>query len=307
MDRHADIYVRDLSRDFPDVEFLGGEEPSAVMQHLPKAQVLMGLAPFITPQMIAAAGQLEWVQALTTGVDNLLAMPELKADVLLTNTRGIHGPQMSEMAFLYMLALARDWRVMHMNQTGRVWQRRPQKLLWRRTLTIIGLGAIAEDLARRAKAFDMEVIGVTNQPRPVPGFDKVVSRGKLAQAMGQADFVVILAPYSSDTHHMIDAAAISAMRPDAYLINLGRGSVVDEAALLAALDASAIAGAGLDVFAVEPLPPESPWWSHEKVLLTPHVGGMSDVYENQVLPIVEANLTAFLSGRPDQLQNRVTR
>jgi D-2-hydroxyacid dehydrogenase (NADP+) len=307
MDGFADAYAQALIPRFPEVEFLTGREVKDVLPLLPGAQVLMGFAPWLTGEMIAAAPRLEWLQALTTGVDNLLAMPELGPEVTITTARGIHAPQMSEMAFLYMLALSRNWRGMQANQTAGVWERRPQRLLWRRTVAIVGLGAIADGLARRAKAFDMRVVGVTEWAREVEGFDAIYARRDLTAAVADADFVVVLTPYSPATHHMIDAAVLEAMRPDAYLINIARGGVVDEAALLAALDAEQIAGAGLDVFAQEPLPADAPWWRHPKVLLTPHVGGMSDVYEAQVMPILEHNLDAFLSGRLDDLQNKAAR
>lgn len=307
MDRFADAYVRALAPRFPEVAFQAGAEPADVLPHLPDADVLVALAPFITGEMIAAARRLEFLQALTSGVDNLLAMPELRPGVLLANARGVHVPQMSEMAFLYMLALARDWRRLQANQAARAWDRQPQRLLWKRTLAIVGLGAIAEGLAGRAKAFDMDVVGVSASPRDAPGFDRVYGRNALREALAQADFVVVLAPYGPDTHDLIDAAALAAMRPDAYLINLARGGVVDEDALLAALDGGRIAGAGLDVFATEPLPASSPLWTHPKLLLTPHLGGMSDVYEAQVMPILEHNLEAFLTGRLDDIMNRVDR
>jgi D-2-hydroxyacid dehydrogenase (NADP+) len=307
MDRFADSYAHALRPQFPGVDFRTAAGPDDALSHMPDAQVLLALAPFVTREMFAAAERLEWVQALTTGVDNLLAMPELKPDVLVTNARGIHGPQMAEMAFLYMLTLGRNWRGLQANQAAHAWDRQPQSLLWKRTLAIVGLGSIAEDLARRAKAFDMEVVGVSSTPRQVAGFDRAYARSELGTALGQADFVVVLAPYDADSHHLIDAQALASMREHAYLINLARGGVVDEAALLAALDRGGIAGAGLDVFAQEPLPADAPWWDHPKVLMTPHIGGMSDVYEAQVLPIVEANLDAFLGGDTDRMRNLVKR
>ncbi len=300
MDRFAPSYADLLSQRFPEVEFLLGGDAAQVTPLLPRANVLFAFAPWITNDMVAAAPGLEWLQALTTGVDNLWPMPALKPGTLITNARGVHGPQMSEMAFLYMLALSRNWRHLQHNQAAAVWDRQPQRLLWRRTLTIVGLGVIAEDLARRAKAFDMRVVGVTEMPRDVAGFDAVRPRNDLKAAVAEADFVVVLAPYSPANHHLIDAAVLGAMRSDAYLINLARGGVVDEAALLAALNDGRIAGAGLDVFATEPLPSNAPWWNHRKVLMTPHLGGMSDVYEAQVMPILEHNL----AGLPDRTTGR---
>ena len=307
MDGFAEAYARALGPQYPQVEFLLAEGAEAAIPLMPQADALFAFAPSVKDEMFSAASNLQWIQALTTGVDTLWAMPSLRPDVLVTNARGIHGPQMAEMAFLYMLALCRDWRRMQANQANRIWERRPQRLLWRRTVAIIGLGVIAEALARRAKAFDMRVVGVTEIRREVAGFDQVYARAEMAHAVAEADFVVVLAPYSAATHHMIGAEVLAAMRADACLINLARGGVLDEEALLDALNAGGIAGAGLDVFATEPLPPASPFWDHPRVILTPHVGGMSDIYEAQVMPILEHNLAAFLNGRPDDLQNRAQR
>ena len=307
MDAFAGTYAHALQPRFPEAQFMLAGDVAEAMPLSPRANVLMAFAPRITAELLQAASELEWLQALTTGVDNLWTMPSLSPRTLITTVRGIHGPQMSEMAFLYMLALSRDWRRMQANQDAAVWDRRPQRLLWRRTLAIIGMGVIADGLAARARAFEMRVVGVTETPREVPGFDRVFARADLKAAVAEADHVVVLTPHSPQTHNLVDAAVLGAMRPDAFLINLARGGVVDEAALLEALDDGQIAGAGLDVFAAEPLPAQSPLWRHPKVLLTPHVGGMSDVYEEQVMPILIHNLDAFVSGRLEDLQNKATR
>ena len=307
MDAFAETYAHALQPRFPEAKFMLAADVAEATPLSPRANVLMAFAPRITAELLQAAPDLEWLQALTTGVDNLWTMPSLSPRTLITTVRGIHGPQMSEMAFLYMLALSRDWRGMQFNQVAGVWERRPQRLLWRRTLAIVGMGVIADGLAARARAFEMRVVGVTETPRAVSGFDRVFARADLKTAVADADHVVVLTPHSPQTHNLIDAAVLGAMRSDAFLINLARGGVVDEAALLEALDNGRIAGAGLDVFATEPLPAQSPLWRHPKVLLTPHVGGMSDVYEEQVMPILIHNLDAFVSGRLEDLQNKAAR
>ena len=307
MDAFAGTYAHALQPRFPEAQFMLAKDVAEAMPLSAHANVLMAFAPRLTAELLGASPDLEWLQALTTGVDNLWTMASLNPRMLITTVRGIHGPQMSEMAFLYMLALSRDWRGMQANQAEAVWDRRPQRLLWRRTLAIVGMGVIADGLAARARAFEMRVVGVTETPRDVQGFDQIFARADLKAAVADADHVVVLTPHSPQTHNLIDADVLAAMRPDAFLINLARGGVVDEAALLEALDGGQIAGAGLDVFAVEPLPAQSPLWRHPRVLLTPHVGGMSDVYEEQVMPILIHNLDAFLSGRLQDLQNMATR
>lgn len=258
-------------------------------------------------ELLARAPKLRWIQSLTTGTDQIVKLRALSDDVVVTSTRGMHGPQMSELVFLHMLALARDFPRMQRNQAAAAWERWPQPLLWGKTVTIVGVGAIAEALAPRCKAFGMTVVGVSGTPRAIPHFDRVLARSELASAVAQADFVVLIVPLAPDTENLVDARVIGAMKPGAYLINAARGGVLDEAALLAALRERRIAGAGLDVFRQQPLPPDSPWWREPNVIVTPLVGGMSDIYLQQAFPIVDANLRLFLEGRLGELHNTVAR
>jgi len=170
---------------------------------------------------------------------------------------------------------------------------------------IVGVGAIAEALAPRCKCFGMKVIGVSASHRVPAGFDAMYGREELLQAAAQADFLVILVPYSAQTENMIDARVLAAMKASAFLINVARGGVLDEQALLQALRAGRIAGAGLDVFRDQPLPADNPFWREPRVLITPLLGGMSNIYLEQAYPIVSANLRHFLAGRLDAMLNVV--
>ena len=306
-DQRADWYAEALSALCPGYAFAAATDEAAAIERGSEAQVLVALAPPVSGDMIAAMPRLEWVQALTTGVDNLLTMPELAPQVVVTNCRGIHGPQMSELAILLMLALGRKFPAMVRNQSEAVWQRWSQPLLAKRTVCIVGLGAIAEDLDKLCASFEMRVTGVSDGRSTVEGFTAVYRRAEITRAVAEADFVVVVVPYSSATHHLVGAEAIAAMRPDAFLINLSRGGCVDEEALLAALASGAIGGAGLDVFQTEPLPAASPFWRLPNVIVTPHIGGMSDTYHEQALPIVAANLNAYARSGADGLASRIER
>jgi len=151
----------------------------------------------------------------------------------------------------------------------------------------------------------MTTIGVSGGRGEVPHFDEVLPRGKLEEAAARADFLVLLVPYSKETHHLIDRAVLAAMKPTAFLINLARGGVLDEAALIELLQAGKIAAAALDVFAKHPLPPDSPLWHMPNVIITPNVGGRSDRFVEQTLTVVEPNLRAFVQGRLKDLKNLV--
>lgn len=268
-----------------------------------EATILIAKAQDISAELVGAMPRLGWIQALTTGVDPLLAL-KLPSSVLVTSARGIHGPQMAELSILLMMSLSRDFPRLLANQREKRWERWGQRLLTGKTVVIVGVGAIGEALAARCGPLGLKVIGVTNRTA-VDHFDELYPRERLHDAAARADFLVLLVPYSPETHHLIDASVLAAMKPSAYLINLARGNVVDEAAVIDALKVRRIAGAGLDVFAQEPLPPSSPLWGLDNVIVTPHIGGMSDIYAEQILPLLVHNLRAYIAGDRAAMRNRI--
>jgi phosphoglycerate dehydrogenase-like enzyme len=212
---------------------------------------------------------------------------------------------MSELALLNMIALSRRFPKMLRNQMEAKWERWPQPVLLDKTAVIVGVGQIGEALARRCRAFEMKLVAVSDARSEIPGFDLVLPRAKLKQAAALADFMIILVPLNAETHHMINDEIIGAMKPSAFLINLARGDVIDETALIRHLTAGRIAGAGLDVFAEEPPRPDNPLWGMPNVVMTPRIGGMSDRYAEQVLPLMVHNLRAFGNGRSQDMRNVV--
>lgn len=305
-DSEAPFYARELAARLPGPDYVAATDRETALAHAPEARVIIGLAPFLDEELIGAARRLEWVQALTTGVDNLLGMAAMRG-VALTNCRGIHGPQMSELAIMLMLALNRQFPRMIENQRNRRWDRFKQPLLQGRRLCIIGLGSIAETLTRLAVAFGMRVSGVSDGRTEMEGVERIFPRAELARAMAEADFTVVLVPYSPQTHHIVGEREIRAMKPTGYLINIARGGCVDEDALVAALREGRIAGAALDVFSRTPLPPDSPIWTAPNCIVTPHVGGFSDSYHEQALPVLLRNVAAWLKGGTAALEDRLDR
>ncbi len=303
--RAAEAYRRAVAQALPDVAVVATADRATALAAAPAASVLAAKAQDVLPELIAAMPRLDWIQALTTGVDPLQAM-RLPSSVTITSARGIHGPQMAELALLFMLALGRGVPKMLANQHAAKWQRWGQPLLLGKTVVIVGVGAISEVLAACCRPFGLKVVGVSAR-REAPGFDELAPRERLVETVARADFVVVLVPYSTETHHLIDAAVLAAMKPSAFLINIARGNVIDEAALIEALRARRIAGAGLDVFATEPLPHTSPLWGLDNVIVTPHVGGLSDIYAEQVIPVLIENLRAYRDGRRGAMRNVVTR
>ncbi|WP_306261163.1 D-2-hydroxyacid dehydrogenase [Pararhizobium sp. IMCC21322] len=306
-DQKADWYAHELGGLCQDYQFVAASTHEEAVSRAANADILVGLAPYIKPDLIAAMPNLEWVQALTTGVDNLLAMDTLPKDVVITNCNGFHGPQMSELTLLLMLSLGRNFPTMLENQKSASWQRWPQPLLAGKTACLVGLGAIAETLAKRCLAMEMRVTGVSNGRTELEGFDRIYKRSDIESAAGDADFLIVIVPYSDETHNIINARILSLMKQSAFLINISRGGCVDEEALVDALDAGRIAGAGMDVFATEPLPADSPLWQHPKIIVTPHIGGMADIYHQQALPLVAENLNKFALFGADGLTGKFDR
>lgn len=303
----AAAFAERARADFPGLPLLATDDRADALRQAADAEAMIGHHFQFDTALVAAAPRLRWIQSLTTGTDAILKIDALAEEVCVTSTRGMHGPQMSELVFLHMLALGRDFRRMMLNQAARTWERWPQPLLWGKTVVIVGVGAIAEALAPRCQAFGMQVYGVSGTPRETPGFDGMFPRQRLHEAAARADFLVLIVPLSAHTENLVDAGVLAAMKPGAYLVNVARGGVLDEGALLAALRSGRLAGAALDVFRQQPLPPNSPLWSEPGVLITPLVGGMSDVYLDQAYPVVRDNLRAFLDGRLHDLRNRVDR
>ena len=301
----AQQYHKPLTRLFPGVTFHAVHHGSEANPIAADLDVIIGLGHHIPNDLIKSASNLKWIQALTTGTETLTAPGVLPPHVLLTSTRGIHGPQMSELAFLNMIALNRNFRKMQRNQAEGKWDGWNQPVLQGKTVVIVGLGVLAEHLAERCKLFGMTTVGVSSGRLEAPHFDEVHHRDKLAQVAARADFLVLLVPYSPATHRMISREVLSAMKPTAFLVNLARGGVLDEAALTELLQAGRIAGAAIDVFSTQPLPPDNPLWTMPNVIITPNVGGRSENFVEQTLTIVEPNLRAFLEGRLKDLQNRV--
>ena len=218
---------------------------------------------------------------------------------------GMHGVPMTESALSLMLAAAREMPRMLRNQAQHHWERYGSRLLYGKTVGIFGIGAIAEVLGPVCKAFGMNVVGISSAKRDVPGFDRMVLRSDLAKVIGEFDHFVILTPLTDETRNIVDAKMLAAMKPSAFLINLARGGIVDEAALIEALKAKRIGGAAIDVFVKEPLPADHPFWTMENVILSPHIGAFNADYVSQVLPFVKENLTHYLAGRRDSMINVV--
>jgi glyoxylate/hydroxypyruvate reductase A len=247
------------------------------------------------PALYARARSLRWLQAMGAGVDWALA--DVPARVTITRAPGVFGPWMAEYVAGWCLWVTQRMAAYRTAQAERRWLDTvwPERL-GGKTLAVIGLGEIGREIARVARALGMEVVGVSRSGRAVRGVRRVWTMRDAARAIREAHFVVIVLPLTSSTRGAIGAPALAAMRPDAWLLNIGRGPVVDEAALQEALAARRIAGAVLDVFAREPPPADHPFWGMDNVVITPHVAGPS--VPEEIAPVFNDNLARYLAGRP---------
>lgn len=298
-------YEQPLRSKFPQIEIMCSEDRDAVKEFIREADIILTLA--IPDELIELANNLKWIQVIIVGINHILSLPSLREDVLITNAQGIHGPQVSEMTFLLMLALARDFPNVILNQKERVWKSWTGKRLQGKRLGIVGVGAIGSEIARKAKTFEMEVYGLDTVDRNLEWLDRFFYPKDLKEMAQDVDYLVLAVPLTGETENMIDEGILSIMKPSSYLINVSRGKVVDHDALVRALRAKRIAGAGLDAYPVEPLPRESELWTLENVIISPHVSGNVEGYAVDVLRIFEENLRRFLSGERRNLINLIDR
>ena len=301
----AEDYKKALGIKFPDLVVHPAKNEDEVGGFVERMDILLTVR--ISDELLKKASKLQWIHTITTGVDYLINLPSLRKEVLISSSRGVHVPQMSEMALLFMLALSRNLPQFVRNQDKRVWERWPTKLLYQKKVGILGIGAIGEEIARKCKVFGMTVFGIDVVKREVEAVDYFYGPEDLLRVAREVDYFIIVVPNIPQTRKMVGAEVLSSMKPSAFLINIGRGEVVDEEALIRHLESRRIAGAALDAFWAEPLPEDHPFWRMKNVILTPHVGGMSEFCVDQVLAIFEENLGRFLKGERKTLINFIER
>ena len=219
-----DFYCSGLRREFPGLAIHGVPAAAAAGEFLADVEIICAKAipRIFDDALLRRAARLRWIQGFTTGTDGVTRLQALRPEVLLTSMRGIHGPQMAEMAMLMMIALARDFPRHLRNQQQRTWTKHEQRQLCGKTVVILGIGVSGEALALGAKAFGMRVIGVTGTPRALPGFDQILPRERLLDAVAEADFLCVLLPWTPANDKIIDARVLGAMKPDAFLVNIAQ-------------------------------------------------------------------------------------
>ena len=301
--RHYDMLTTDhiekIKALSPDIQVLIEEDVLKVI-----ADVDILIAGRFNAKILHKATNLKWVHALAAGVDRLLFPEFIDSDIMLTNSSGVHPIPISEHVLGMMLMFTRGLHAAMKSQFQKKWKRPTPVELYGKTLGIIGFGSIGERIGQLGKCCGMRVIGLkTTVDRPTEYADELITPDDRDILLEQSDFVVLSLPLAPQTTHYISLPELKKMKDTAYLINISRGKTIKEADLILALQSGIIGGAGLDVFEKEPLPPDSPLWDMDNVIITPHYAGSTPDYFNRAISIFCDNLERYLKGAP--LLNRV--
>lgn len=293
-------YIKRIRRLYPKLKVFYTSEKKA-LNLIQNADIVMDAEHF-SLNVFHKSKRLKWVHTDSTGVERYLHPEFVQSPIVLTNSRGVHAVPVAEHSFALMLNLARQFPCLMRDQLRKRWGNSNLRVqeLWGKTVGIIGLGSTGSEVARRAKCFGMKVIAV--KKNVVLGgkyeyVDMVYSPCQLGVFLRKADFVVICVPLTKETQGMIGEQQLGLMKQSAYLINVSRAGIVDQKALVRALKERWIAGAGLDVFEEEPLPPSSELYRMEDVIITPHLAGKSCHLEQRKIDLFSENLRRFLQGK----------
>jgi len=270
------------------------DKPSA--EQLARTEVLMAYT--VPPGTLPAMPKLRWAQAMMAGVESWIALPDLPANLLLTCARGTHKESMPENILGAIFHVAKPYAAAVENQKLRKWLHTVAQPLTGKTLGILGLGVIGQEVARIAAMLGLRVIGTKRRPEPMANVAEVLPAERTPEVLAQSDFVLLLLPATRETDNFINAERLAMMKPGAWLLNFGRGHLIRDDDLVAAVKAKKIAGAVLDVFRQEPLPADHPFWSTEGILVLPHIGGPHPQRDRFVARLFVENLGRYLDGKP---------
>jgi phosphoglycerate dehydrogenase-like enzyme len=296
------VITKDLNQDIldqikrvvPDWDIIAGKDQEIWRPHVNEAEVTLGYKLELDD-----FSNLKWVQSSSAGINHFPIEQFQSNGIMLTSANGVHAYPISETIFAYMLGLTRKIHTYVKNQQSKIWHHSNMKLeIHEKTIGIIGVGAIGKETAKIAKAFGMKVLGVRHSGKPVEYVDEMFTPDRLEELLPMCDYVVLTLPLTNETYQVFTAREFQLMKPTAFFINIGRGKLVVEEDLIAALQAGEIAGTGLDVFEKEPLSGDSPLWEMDNVIITPHTAGSTEYYDKRVVEeIFIPNLKAYLKGQ----------
>lgn len=259
--------------------------------------VSLGFDNEYTPSSIMNSTKVKWIHILAAGVENLPFKEIKQKNIIVTNSNGIHKIPISEHVFGMLLNFTRNLYIFQEQKKQKLWKKQIGTELYGKTMGIIGLGSIGREIARKAKAFDMKVIGTKNNKIPLENVDCVYGSEDLEQVLSQCDFVVIALPSTPQTNKLISRREFESMKEGAYFVNISRGEIVDEVELIKALKNGKLKGACLDVFEEEPLPKDSELWNVDNIIISPHLAALSPAYFDRAFKIFLYNLNAFQENK----------
>lgn len=294
--------VKQLGSALPEAQITFAGSAAEVPEGASFDAVITPTLPWL-PEALARLTDYRWIHFLSAGVEKIWAMDFDKTRPLMTKSSGVHGAPMSEYAIGAMLHFTKQFGRFHDQARRAEWQRTWLDELTGKQLTVLGLGHIGQSLARRAKAFDMQVAGTLKHLRPLEQVDRVVAMEEIAPELARTDFLVCCLPLTDETQDLVDTEFLARLKPGAVLVDISRGGVVKGDAVIQALDAGILEGAALDVFEQQPLPADSPLWKRDDVLITPHVSGTTPHYLERALDVFVHCLRAFQSSEP--IRNKV--
>ena len=287
-----------IAREVKDAEFLEPGPQGTIEELIDRADVMFGSSQ-VPMNRVVRSKPLKLIQARSTGADRFLVDGFKKSPIMLATARGVHAPPVAEHAVALMMALAYNLRVNDKSQREKIWSEHSIGRLYGKTAGILGMGTIGEEIAKRCIGLDMRVIGIRKDAsKRSSSVDSVFSPDQLLEFLAASDAVLCSLPGTRDTRHLLAEREFRAMKPSAFLVNVGRGTVISEEALIKALSERWIAGAGLDVFEREPLPTESPLWNMKNVIITPHSAGYAPENDEKIMGVLIQNLVSLQKGLP---------
>jgi len=295
-------FAERLKREFPQLQIVQVTKYEQVASEIGDAEVLIGWS--LRGEQFLQALKLRWIHSTAAAIHLLLSPELLASKVVVTNAREVHAPVVAEHILAVMHALAKRFPAAARYQQQRIWA---QTQMWRQglqeisgsTLGLVGLGSIGGETARRALGVGMRVFAMREHPEKASDVaERIFGPEQLDEMLGESDFVALAAPLTPRTEHIINEQRLAKMKPSSYLINVSRGPLIDDAALIAALRQKKIAGAALDVFSEEPLPADSPYWSLENCLVTPHTAAITDRMWERHYALFTDNLRHYMAGQP---------
>ena len=279
-----------------DITFID-EKEIAYSDNLKDTEVLICYNPFSTLD-ISKLQNLKWIQLASIGVDQVPKEIALRNNILITNNKGGYKIPIGEWIVMDILSLLKKSLSFYRNQELKHWELNPDLFeLYGKTVGFIGTGTIALEAAKRLQGFDVNILGVNTSGRAVEHFDKCFSMDNIDKVLSESDIVVLTIPYTESTHHLIDEDKFSQMKDSAFFINISRGAIVEEAALISNLQKGKLAAAALDVFTEEPLPVDNPLWSMDNVIVTPHNSWVSERATERRLSLIYENMKRYAQGQ----------